>query len=93
MTTNGKTPRNNAGESPRVLNTLDTGFLTNRRSDGKERVLRVGEGFGTAKPKAAAPNPGSDPRGERSGTVIKRDPPQPDNSGKPVRIVGASSKR
>lgn len=79
--TNDKLPppgRGNAGESPRVFNTLDKSFLVDRRSDGKERVVRRGEGFGPPPAKASsAPNPpGTDPRGSASVTLV-RDPQTP----------------
>lgn len=91
-----QTPRNNAGDSPKVFGTLGDGsrFLVDRRSDAQEVVVPRGGGFGQAKPKPAAPpaSPASDPRGERQATVIKRDPPAQDSAGSPVRVVGGPPK-
>jgi hypothetical protein len=93
MTAPAKTPRRNAAKSPQVLGTFPASGLTLRQVDGQEFIVAKGSGFGKAPPKPAAPpNPGSDPRGERDYSPIKREPPQPDNSAKPFRIVGGSPK-
>ena len=75
MTT--RTPTNNAGDSPKTFGTLDPSFLADRQADGREVVVPRGAGFGTAKPKTSAPpNPGSDPRGEKKYTPVKRESPR-----------------
>ena len=69
-----RTPTNNAGDSPKTFGTLDPSFLADRQADGREVVVPRGAGFGTAKPKTSAPpNPGSDPRGEKKYTPVKRE--------------------
>jgi hypothetical protein len=83
------------GVQPRVLGSLGdgAGFLVDRRSDAKERVVPRGQGLGPAPTKRPAPpNPGSDPRGEKKYFPVKRDPPKPDSAAAPVRVVGATKK-
>ena len=75
--TSVRAPGNNAGDPPKVLGGLGdgSGFLVDRRADGKEVTLRQGEAFGGKRaPPAAPPSPASDARGERAGTVIPRSP-------------------